>query len=93
MHLTEAGIRAPWLIIAAVVALVIGLGAQFPEVQFDNNPENMLTADEPVRVFHREVTDRYDLYDFVVAGVVNTEHADGVFNVETLARLHQLERR
>ena len=33
----------------------------------------------------------FDLHDIVVVGVVNTAHADGVFNVESLGRIFELE--
>jgi predicted RND superfamily exporter protein len=56
----------------------------------DTDPENMLARDEPVRVFHDEAKDEFNLYDLVVVGIVNETHADGVFNPETLARIDAL---
>jgi predicted RND superfamily exporter protein len=50
----------------------------------------MLAADEPVRVFHNEVKQRYALYDFVIVGIVNEENAHGVFNPDTLNRIYDL---
>ncbi|WP_321529800.1 MMPL family transporter [uncultured Desulfuromonas sp.] len=88
--LTQFSLKRPWLIIITVLALVVAFAIQFPAVTFDNDPENMLSADEPVRIFHHEVKDKYALYDFVIVGVVNETNPDGVFNVATLNRLDHL---
>ncbi len=90
LTMTNFSIRRPWVIMAIVGLAVIIAGIQFPRVNFDNDPENMLSEDEHVRVFHNEVKQRYNLYDFVIVGVVNDEHPDGVFNVETLNRVYKL---
>jgi len=88
--MTAASIRYPWLIIAIAVGMTLAFGSQFPKVMFDNDPENMLADDEPIRVFHNQVKARYNLYDFVIVGIVNESHEDGVFNVETLQRIDAL---
>ncbi|MGM0657051.1 MAG: efflux RND transporter permease subunit [Pseudomonadota bacterium] len=64
--------------------------APLHSVQIDTDPENMLAEDEPVRVFHDEAKDEFDLYDMVVLGIVNESDPDGVFNPDTLARIHAL---
>jgi len=56
----------------------------------DTDPENMLAADEPVRVFHDEMKARFSLYDMVVVGVVNETNPDGVLNVDSLRRIYEL---
>ena len=56
----------------------------------DTDPENMLAADEPVRVFHDEAKEEFNLYDLVVIGIVNESNPDGVFNPETLTRVDEL---
>ncbi|MCD6365131.1 MAG: MMPL family transporter [Planctomycetes bacterium] len=56
----------------------------------DTDPENMLSADEPVRVFHRRMKKALSLYDMVVVGVVNEKDPDGVFNPRTLKRVYEL---
>lgn len=88
--LTNISLKYPKLIIVAIVAIVFGFLVQFPKVQFDNDPENMLSSQEPVRIFHHEVKQAYALYDFVIVGVVNEVNPAGVFNVDTLGRLHRL---
>ena len=79
--------RATFIVIAL---LTLGLGSQIPSVVVDTNPENMLSAEQPDRVFYDEVLDRFSLHDTLVVGMVNTEHESGVFTKDSLARLHQL---
>ena len=87
---TLFSIRHPWITLLIILA-VSGIAlVQFPKVHFDNDPENMLSEDEHVRVFHNEVKKTYDLYDFVIVGIVNTVHEDGVFNVDTLNKVDDL---
>ncbi len=90
MALTAFSVRYPWVVMAAVIGLTGILAAQFPKVHFDNDPENMLAEDEHVRLYHHEVKEKYALYDFVIAGIVNESHPDGVFNTVTLSRIHTL---
>jgi len=92
IEMTFFSIRFPWVIIGLVVAITLFFGTQFPKVSFDNDPENMLAEDEPVRVFHNKVKAQYNLYDFVIVGIVNETHEDGIFNVETLGRIDELTR-
>ena len=92
LALTQFSLRHPWLIFLIVAVVTIGFALQFPKVSFDNDPENMLSEEEPVRVFHHRVKEQFDLYDFVIVGIVNEVHEDGVFNVETLGKIDTLTR-
>ena len=90
LKMTNFSLRFPWIIVLLAV-LITGFSTwQFPKVKFDNDPENMLSPDEPIRVFHNQTKAKFALYDMVIAGVVNTNHPDGVFNVETLGRIDTL---
>jgi hypothetical protein len=73
-----------------MVIVTLILGAMIAKVQVDTDPENMLSADEPVRLFHNQMKKEFSLHDVVVLGVVNETHPDGVFNTETLGRVHAL---
>jgi len=64
--------------------------APLHSVEIDTDPENMLAADEPVRLFHDQAREEFDLYDLVVVGIVNESDPDGVFNPDTLQRIHAL---
>jgi len=90
LALTNFSMKRPWAVVAIAAALAVTLAWQMPKVHFDNDPENMLSPEEPVRVFHHQIKEKFDLYDFVIVGVVNESHQDGVFNVDTLGRIHDL---
>lgn len=56
----------------------------------DTDPENMLSPEEPVRVFHDAAKKEFSLNDIVVVGIVNADHPQGVFNPESLNKIYQL---
>ncbi len=85
------------LAVTGILGVLAGLPSIWPDalpalhgVQVDTDPENMLSADEPVRVFHNEMRRALGLYDMVVLGVVNDEHPNGVFNPESLGKVTTL---
>ncbi len=90
LWLTNFSIRLPWLVAGLTLLAVVLFGAQFPKVHFDNDPENMLSADEPVRIYHHQIKELYDLYDFVIVGISNETDPDGIFNPGTLGRIYDL---
>ncbi|HKJ04707.1 MAG TPA: MMPL family transporter, partial [Geopsychrobacteraceae bacterium] len=90
LRLTDLSLRFPRTLLILVLLVTILFAWQFPKVKFDNDPENMLSAEEPVRVFHHEVKEKYSLYDFVIVGIVNETDPNGIFNPETLTRIDRL---
>ncbi len=100
--LTQFSVAHPKTIVALVVgataatALIAGLPTLFPDlmplptIRVDTDPENMLGRDEPVRVYHNQMKQAFALHEMVVVGVVNEAHPEGVFNPETLQRVHEL---
>lgn len=90
LTLTRFSLKHP--IISMLLILVVSgiFLVQFPKVNFDNDPENMLDKNEAVRVFHHKIKDLYGLYDFVIVGVVNEKNPNGIFNPETLGRVDTL---
>ncbi len=80
----------PWLTTAVMVLATVALAAFMPGVHIDTDPENMLSPDDPARVFHDEMKDEFAVHDMIVVGVVNEEHADGVFNPDSLRKIHEL---
>ncbi len=79
----KPSIEHPKLVMAIVVLLTIVAGLQLPKIKIDTDPENMLPADEEVRVMHREIKENFGLRDFLVVGIV---HDETVFTPEILAR-------
>lgn len=63
--------------------------ALLPLIQIDTDPENMLPADNPERVFHNQVQERFSMHDTLVVGMV---HPDGVYQPRLLADLHSVTR-
>jgi hypothetical protein len=87
-----------WSILAVTVLLAVlaAVGTAFPRapllqpLTIDTDPENMLAEDTPVRVNHDKLKKTFGLDDFVIVGVVNDSHEQGVFNPQDLAHVHQL---
>ncbi|MCL7488694.1 MAG: MMPL family transporter [Desulfobulbaceae bacterium] len=89
-RIIQFSISKPRLITATMVLATVILGALMVNVHVDTDPENMLSRDEAVRIFHNQIKKEFTLYDMVVLGVVNEKNPNGVFNVETLARVAEL---
>jgi predicted RND superfamily exporter protein len=73
-----------------MVLFTLILGALIPMIKVDTDPENMLSEEEAVRVFHNQTKEKFALNDIVVVGIVNNKHAAGVFNPESLTKIHEL---
>lgn len=85
--LTDFSTRNPWIVIFAVLVITAFFAAQLPNMKIDTDPENMLEADEPVRVFDHEVKEEFGLYDFIAVGVVSPT---GVFSAAQLDRIYKI---
>jgi len=81
------------LVFVGLAVLTIGLGSAIPSIQVDTDPETMLSADDPARVFHNQTKEEFALHDLIVVGVVNEAEPEGVFNPESLGRIHELNER
>jgi len=78
------------LVFVGLAVLTIGFGSAIPSIKIDTDPETMLSADDPARVFHNETKEEFALHDLIVVGVVNDAEPEGVFNPESLGRIHEL---
>lgn len=67
--------------------------SQLPRIAIDTDPENMLPADQPDRVFHNQVEQRFTLHDAIVVGIVNADEINGIYNSDSLGALHELSTR
>ncbi|PCJ15423.1 MAG: RND transporter [Candidatus Cloacimonadota bacterium] len=101
--LSEFSINSPKLTISliCIVAIVLGIITALPSIwpekypsmyglKIDTDPENMLSKDEPIRLFHNKMKKEFNLYDMIVVGVENTKHKNGVFNSKSLNHIYQL---
>ena len=73
-----------------MVLFTLILGAFIPLIKVDTDPENMLSPDEPVRLFHDQTKKQFALSDIVVVGIVNNKDPNGVFNPSSLAKVYEL---
>ncbi len=89
-EITEYSLSHYKLVTVVMVVFTVALGALMPLIRIDTDPENMLSEDEPVRVFHNQTKERFTLSDIVVVGIVNNKDPYGVFNPNSLARIYEL---
>ena len=61
-----------------------------PTIKVDTDPENMLSDDEPVRVYNHQMKTEFSLNDIVVVGITNKQNTNGVFNSKSLANIYAL---
>jgi uncharacterized protein len=80
-------INHPWIVIGLAVVITAFFAAQFPRMTIDTDPQNMLPADEPVRVFDQQMKEEFDLSDFIAVGVVVE---DGAFTPAVLNRVYAI---
>ncbi|MFC1855680.1 RND family transporter [Thermodesulfobacteriota bacterium] len=82
--LTNLSINNPKSVVIFSIIITILFGYFATGIKIDTDPENMLSADSYVRVFHHEVKERFNLSDFIVLGI---SHEESVFNKDTLKRV------
>ena len=56
------------LVALGLLAIMVFFATFFPNMTMDTDPENMLMATEPVRVFHNAAKKRFDLSEAIVVG-------------------------
>ena len=88
--ITNFATNRPKAVYWAVLALTLAAASQLPRIHIDTDPENMLSVDQEDRVFHNLVEEQFQLHDAIVVGIVNESHPEGIYNVDTLGRLHRL---
>ncbi len=88
----QFSMNRPGLLTALMVLMTLALGTLIVRVHVDTDPENMLSKDELVRVFHDQTKKEFNLHDVVVLGVVNEKNRDGVFNPGSLKKIYELSK-
>ena len=89
-QITQLSTERPRTVYLLVLIMTLALGALIPRIHVDTDPENMLPAEQPDRMFHNQVEQRFTLHDAIVVGAVNDSHPDGVFNPESLTAMRTL---
>ncbi|HKK21734.1 MAG TPA: efflux RND transporter permease subunit [candidate division Zixibacteria bacterium] len=86
-QITEFSIKHPWLVIGIAVLITAFFAAQFPKMKIDTDPQNMLEANEPTRLFHQMTKEDFNLHDFIAVGVVQEPTA---FTADELNRIYRI---
>jgi len=86
--LVEFSVEHPKLIVVLSVIVTLIFMTQFPKMETDTNPKNMLPATSDVRVWNDEVDKTFGLYeDMIVVGIKNGK---GIVNTNTLGKIKNI---
>jgi len=85
--LTYYSINHPKLVIAITLILTVLFLFQFPKAHIDTDPENMLEADQPDRVFYDQIKKDFGIRDMIVLGIIDEE---GIFRPSTLGKIARI---
>ena len=66
--LVNFAIKHPRWVVTLAILVTVAMGAFIPRAVIDTDPENMLQADEPVRVSHSRIKEEFGLSDYLVLG-------------------------
>ena len=75
------------ILIVLVVTMILMALALFRGVKIDTDPENMLEANQPDRVFYDQVKKDFGIYDMIVVGITDQQ---GIFRLETLGKIQHI---
>ena len=89
-RVTDYSIRHYKLITIIMVVFTLVLGSLITRIKVDTDPENMLSDEEVVRIFHNHTKKTFNLSDLVVVGVVNNKDPNGIYNKSSLTKIFEL---
>ncbi|TQV77291.1 MMPL family transporter [Aliikangiella marina] len=72
-----------------LVLFTLSIGALISLIKVDTDPENMLSRDEPARIYHNQIKQEFALSDLIVVGAV-AKTGETIFNPQSLADLKVL---
>jgi predicted RND superfamily exporter protein len=81
-------VRYRWLVIAATLALTLGLGSQLPRLAMDNSVEGFLHDDDPTLIRYNEFRDQFGRDDVTIIAIETPDVFDLGF-LEKLRALHE----
>jgi len=82
--------QKPKLVYGILLVITLVFCAQIPRIQIDTDPENMLDAEHPARLFHNDIKTRFAMHDAIVVGVVDESDEAGVFTAATLTDIYDI---
>jgi len=83
----QFAISRPKAIYLLLLLSVLISAALIPNLNIDTDPENMLSADAPARVFHNQTKNDFLMHDMIVVGAVSQQ---SMFTPESLQTLHRV---
>ena len=87
MKLVEFSVNKPKTVVLLTLILTVVFAFQFPRIEIDTDPENMLGGKEPIRVFHQEVKKDFGIDELIVLGIVRD---DGIFQQDSLKKIKRI---
>ncbi|WP_444998301.1 efflux RND transporter permease subunit [Aliikangiella sp. IMCC44359] len=88
-RLIAFSLSKPLLVYCLILVITLISGVMIVNIKVDTDPENMLSRDEPARVFHNQVKQDFLLEDLIVVGV-KVSQKKNIFNQQSLADLKSL---
>ncbi len=85
--LTRISVDYPKVVLILSIMITMFFGFMMRNIKVDTDPENMLSKDDPARLFHDEVKERFGIKDFIVLGI---KHDETILNSETLKRVDKV---
>ncbi len=85
--ITYFSIDHPRTVIFTVLVITMIFMALFIRIKIDTDPENMLEADQPDRVFYNQVKKDFGIHDMIVLGITDEQ---GIFRPETLGKIQRI---
>lgn len=86
-NLTYYSIRYSRITIIVAFLVTMFFSSMFPRIHIDTDPENMLEAEQPDRLFYQNVKKEFGIHDMLVLGIENRE---GIFSRDTLKRIEAI---
>jgi len=86
-QLTYFSINHPKLVIFLTLIITGLFLFQFPKAHIDTDPENMLEADQPDRVFYDQIKKDFGIRDMIVLGITDET---GIFQPKTLGKIARI---
>lgn len=89
-YVIAASTHYPKWIYRILLLITLGAGGMIPGLHIDTDPENMLPADAPARIFHNQTKQTFAMHDAIVVGVVTDNTVNGIYTPQILTQISQL---
>lgn len=87
MKLVQFSADKPKTTFLITLLLTVLFAVNFPAIKIDTDPENMLSEEAPIRVFHRNIKKDFAINELIVLGIVRE---DGIFQKDSLEKIKRI---